>query len=129
MSDLATVDFGAFVGKKKENPKQQKVNDYFKRFIYGFKAAQPDKPLAVSSLWEDYTDEADETQRVKLNSNNVAAAVKWFNDNDDKYQLEQGNGGYYIKDKPKDNKQEATKEQATPPKTDTKKKTTKSKKK
>ena len=129
MSDLATVDFGAFVGKKKENPKQQKVNDYFKRFIYGFKAAQPDKPLAVSSLWEDYTDEADETQRVKLNSNNVAAAVKWFNDNDDKYQLEQGNGGYYIKDKPKDNKQEETKEQATPPKTDTKKKATKSKKK
>ena len=129
MSDLATVDFGAFVGKKKEKPKQQKVNDYFKRFIYGFKAAQPDKPLAVSSLWEDYTDEADETQRVKLNSNNVAAAVKWFNDNDDKYQLEQGNGGYYIKDKPKDNKQEETKEQATPPKTDTKKKATKSKKK
>ena len=96
MSDLTVSFLKELSGKEIASPQQDKVNDFFKRLVYMYaeKNELSEKPLRVSKLKDKTTDHNEEP--VKLTSNNIANAVKWFNDTDRKYKLIKGNGGYHI---------------------------------
>lgn len=96
MSDLTVSFLKELSGQAIESPQQDKVNEFFKRLVYMYaeKKELAEKPLRVSKLKDQTTDHKEEP--VKLTSNNIAKAVKWFNDNDKKYKLVKGNGGYHI---------------------------------
>lgn len=96
MSDLSTSFIKGLAGTPKPAPKQDKVNAYVKKAVEQFyKLYKDSKPIAVSKLYDDTTD--DEKEPVKLNANNVQAAIEFINSTASGYKMERGNGGYYIK--------------------------------
>lgn len=105
MSDMSTSFIKKLAGTPKDAPKQEKVNAYFRKLVEKFyKEFGADTPFVVSRLYEkgkeDYTDDK---EPVKLNANNVAKAISYIKDNDAKYNMKHGNGGYYITLKKKEN--------------------------